>query len=137
MVKCVNPFKVQERPKVFSLHSEHVRELPYVISMNCIAQLLLTAFDLIQVNFLGFNLFLLLDPKVKSDHNTFLKRECKIYEKLQWNIVAAELSNLRSFPNLVSNKFARCVLWWMIKTVSCAPHFFAVYLHPPPSVIHV
>ena len=87
------------------------------VSMNCMAQLLLTAFDLIQVNFLGFNLFLLLDPKVKSDYNTFLKRECKIYEKLQWNIVAAELSNLRSFPNLVSNKFARCVLWWMIKAV--------------------
>ena len=50
------------------------------ISMNCMAQLLLTAFDLIQANFLGFILFLLLDPKVQSEYNTFLKRECRIWK---------------------------------------------------------
>ena len=64
VVKCANPFKVQERPLRTCTRAAQCSK----ISMNCMAQLLLTAFFLIQVNFLGFILFLLFDLKVQSEY---------------------------------------------------------------------
>ena len=59
------------------------------ISMNRMAQLLLTTIDLIQVNFLGSFFFVTWPKSSKWIH---IRKVNVRYEKLQWNIVAAELS---------------------------------------------
>ena len=79
----------------------------------------------------------------KSCKDKIKKKES--YGKLRWHIVAVvELGNLRSFPNLVSNKFARCVLWWMIKAVFSnrifvcyVPQFFLQYIFIPHPLSYI